>query len=105
MSAASYPEIDLHNISKEKLTPKILSFTMQTPEQTDEQKLKQARSILLLNLSMMLFCLTAFLKALDSHVLWKIICSATGLAIFMALCTALFLRLRKLNKELKGSQP
>jgi len=75
---------------------------MQTPEQTDEQKLKQAISILLLNLSMMVFCLTAFLKALDSHVMWRILCSGAGLAIFAALCTTLFLRLQKLNKELKG---
>jgi Kef-type K+ transport system membrane component KefB len=76
---------------------------MQTPEQTGEQKLKQARSILLLNLLMMAFGLTAFLKALDSHVLWKIICSGAGVAIFVTLCTALFLRLRKLKKELKGN--
>ena len=75
---------------------------MQTPEQDNELKLKQARVILTLNLLSMVFFLTTFLKALDSHVLWKIICSGAGLVIFIALCTALFLRLRKLNKELKG---
>ena len=55
---------------------------MQTPQQTDEQKLKQARMILLLSLFSMVFFLTEFLKALDSQVLWKIICSGAGLGHF-----------------------
>jgi len=76
---------------------------MKTPEQeTDEQKLKQAKSILLINLSMMVFCLAAFFKALDSHVMWRIVCSCAGLVVFTALCTALFLRVRTLNKAQKG---
>ena len=69
---------------------------------TDEQRFKQAKTILLVNLSMMTFCLAAFLKALDSNVLWRIMCSGAGLAVFVALCTALFLRVRMLSKAQKG---
>lgn len=75
---------------------------MQTPEQDNVLKLKQARVVLVLNLSMTLFCLTTFLKSIDTNVMWKIICSGAGLVIFTALCTALFLRVRTLNKAQKG---
>jgi hypothetical protein len=75
---------------------------MKTPEQETELKLKQARVVLVLNLLMTLFCLTVFIKSIDAGVTWKIVFSGAGLVVFTALCTALYLRVRTLNKAQKG---
>ena len=74
---------------------------MKTPEQENELKLKQARVVLVLNLLMTLFCLTVFIKSVDAGVTWKIVCSGAALVILTALCTALYLRVRTLNKAQK----
>jgi len=75
---------------------------MKAPEQENVLRLKQARVVLLLNLLMTLFCLTVFIKSVDAGIIWKIVFSGAGLVVFTALCTALFLRVRTLNKTQKG---
>ncbi len=81
---------------------KIISFAMKTLEQENELRLKQARVVLFLNLLMTAFCLTVFIKSVDAGVTWKIVFSGAGLLVFTALCTALYLRVRTLNKVQKG---
>jgi len=63
--------------------------------------IKRARVVLWLNLLICVWALTVFIKALNSNATWRIVSSGIGFVGFLAVCTLLFLRLRKLQRVAK----
>jgi hypothetical protein len=67
-----------------------------------QQKLKQVQFIFWMSLAMALFSFSVFMKSFDSHLLWKIICSGVGFAIFWGLATLLLMQMLKLRKKMEN---
>lgn len=64
---------------------------------THSGEIKQVKVIFSLNVLMVVYAATTFIKSVDDGVLWKIICSGIGVNIFLLISVLLFLRLKKLQ--------
>lgn len=69
---------------------------MQTPSPKDQ--LKQVRLSIFINAAMAVFAVSTLLNAIQTHVFWRIFCSAVGSVFFVAILVMLVQKLIKLRK-------
>jgi hypothetical protein len=69
---------------------------MESTPSTDQAK--QLRLSIFINLAMAIYAICTFIKALQTHVAWRIIISGVGSVFFVAMLVILVLRLVKLRK-------
>ena len=73
---------------------------MENPDQT--QRLKQVRLIFWLNFIVAFLAFVVFTKALESGILWKLICSGIAFAIFLGITILLYMMMKRLQKDRKN---
>ncbi|TSJ38847.1 hypothetical protein FO440_20300 [Mucilaginibacter corticis] len=69
---------------------------MQSPTPTDQ--LKQVKTSIFINLAMSVYAVCTLLRALQTHVFWRILSSAVGSVFFVAMVVILVQKMIKLRK-------
>lgn len=68
-------------------------------EEPVKNPIKQFVAPLIINGSMSIYALCTFIAALKAGIAWRILLSATGLVLFLAVIVIITLRILKLRKE------